>query len=149
MHKLKIVCKTPDWISNSAEKAAESFGMRYFSALKKPIETKIIDKGTFYYIYEYEKEKDMYKIIQGKIPKAEATIRKFYLIVIGLVKRANKMGKKGAWTIEKTRRWILRQFSKKGGDSKEMENFIDAIELEDLDLMMKFLTEELFTYEIL
>jgi len=144
--KLKITCYTP---KGKAEPSSKSFGMKYFHAMQKPIETKIVNKSQFYYIYSYEKEKDMMKVINKKIPKAEQSIRNFYIIVIKLVEKGNKIGKQGAWTIERTKRWILKQFKRKGGNPKEMKDFIDAINLEDKEEMEMFLSGKLFDYKIL
>ena len=144
--KLKITCYTP---KDKAEKCIRSFGMKYFSGVKKPLESKIVSHNEFYYIYEYKNEKDMYKAIHKKIPKAEHAIRSFYLTLIHLIERANKIGKAGAWTIEKVRRWIMKRMRKKGFEQREMEDFIDAVSLEDKDYMIEFLGNKLFEWEIL
>ena len=144
--KLKIICHTP---KGKAEKCSKGFGMQYFSALNKPIKTMITSGERFYYVYEYEKQKDMEKVIKKKIPNAERSIRNFYLIIIRLKEKGNKMAKKGAWKVEKTRRWILRQLRKKVENPKKFEDFIDVLDLSDKDYMMRFLARPLFEYKIL
>lgn len=145
MYKLKITCYTP---KGQSEKASNSFGIKYFDVFHKPMETKIISESEFYYIYEYEKEKDMHKII-AKIPKAEASVRNFYFIIIPLVERARKLSDKLSWPIEKARRWIMRQLNKKCHDPKEMEEFIREVDLNGKEEMLLFLAGDLFKYEIL
>ena len=114
--KVKITCYTP---KGKAKKSAESFGLKYFSVIQKPIEKKIISDREFYYIYEYKDQKAVYKLMNKKIPNAEQKIRQFYVTIIHLIERGNKLGKKGAWKVEKVRRWIYKQLKKKVKNPKE------------------------------
>lgn len=146
MIRLKITCYTP---KGKAKSSSKSFGMKYLDVLNKPVETKIINSSKFYYIYEYEDQKKVDKIINKKIPKAEQTIRAFYINIIGIVKRANNLGKKGAWHVDRVRRWILKRFKQKGGEPKDIEEFLDAVNLTDEQEMLEFLSGPLFEYEVL
>ena len=145
-YKLKIICYTP---KGKAKKCSKGFGMQYFSSMKKPIKTALVSDSEFYYIYEYEKEKDMLKLINIKIPKAEKNIRAFYITLIHLKERANSLAKKGAWKVEKAKRWIMKQLRKKVKNPKEYDDFVDAMDLSDKDYMMEFLSKPLFEWFIM
>ena len=128
------------------EAAAKSF-KKYFSLGNKPIETKIVSDEELYYIYILKDDKEFYVMKKG-IWKAEKKIRGFYLIIMHLTKRANKIAKKGAWRIDKARRWIMKQLSKKNVKTREMEDFINAIEFGDEEMMTEFLKKEIISYEV-
>jgi len=148
MIKLKIICHTP---KGKAKASAKSF-KRYFSVLKRPIDSKIIGDNKFFYVYEYETQKEVDKVINHKIPKAEMAIRSFYSTIMALVDRANKLGKKGAWNVLKMKRWIMRRLIKKYQDKetvKGFEDFLDAIDMSDKKEMMDFLTKPLIEHEVL
>lgn len=143
--KVKITCKTPE---GKAIAAAKSF-KKMFSMIKKPVEEVITSSESVYFIYEYARQKDVDRVINRKVPKIEQTIRTYYIIIIKIVERSNKLAKKGAWKLERTRRWILNRLVKKGYDKKEMEDFVDGVNLDDKDYMMKFLGQELISVEVL
>lgn len=143
--KLKITCKAP---KGKVEKAAKNF-KRMFSVVHKPYKYKVVNKTTFYFLYSFKTEKQRYVAINKKIPKVTDRIRGFYIVVISLVERGNKLAKKGAWSVEKARRWILNRLGKKGYNKKEMEDFIDGINLEDKEEMQQFLNQEIVKGEVL
>ena len=145
-HRLKVTCLTP---RGKAEKASKNFGMRFLSMVKKPIETVLVSDSEFYYIYEYKKEKDMLKVLNKKIPKGAENIRGTYMLIIHLVDKGNKMAKKGAWGVERVRRWIFKQLRKKVANPREFEDFIDAIDMSDRDEIMQFLVSDIISGEIL
>lgn len=143
MKQVKIICATP---KGKAQKALKSFG-RYFS-LKKPKEAKVTKPTEFYLLYECKTDKEVKKLIK-KCPKAEFTIRQFYTILLSLMGRANKLSKRGAWKLEKTKRWIMKQLGKKVRNPKEYADFIDGVDISDEDYMRKFLLKELVKYEVI
>ena len=130
-----------------AIKCSKTFGATYFSTITRPIETVIVNGQEFYYIYEYDKQAKLDKLINKKIPNAEHTIRQFYTLLIFLIERGNKLGKRGAWKAEKVKRWIMRQLKRKVKYPKQFEDFIDAIELTDKEAMISFLAGDLFKCE--
>ena len=142
---IKITSYTP---KGKAKTCSKNFAIQYFGALQKPIETKVVSDKEFYYVYEYDKPSKRDRIINKKIPKAEMSIRNFYTIIIHLVERGNKIAKKGAWKIERTKRWIMKQLRRKVKNPKGFEDFIDAVELTDKKQMMIFLSKPLFDYEV-
>lgn len=143
--KVKIVCKTP---KGKAKATAKQFKWM-FSKIKKPIKEKVQNSTTVYFIYEYKNQREVDKVINKTVPKIEFTIRTFYNTIIHLCDRANKLSKKGAWKLEKARRWILNRLAKKGYDKKQYEDMIDGIDLEDKDIMIAFLAQDLITVEML
>lgn len=145
MIRAKLTCYTP---KGKAEASSKGFGMKLFSGLNRPKETVIVSDREFYYIYDFEDEKKFKKFC-NKIPKAEQKIRMFYTVLFHVIGRANKMGKKGAWKLEKIRRWILKRLVKKGYDKKTMDDFIDGINIEDEKEMREFLGGELFRCDIM
>lgn len=145
MYKLKLTCYTP---RDQAKKCSKGFAMKHFGFASKPIETKVMSDTEFYHIWEFEKEKQMDRVI-GKIPKAEQSIRQVHIILFHIIGRGNKLAKKFAWSLEKTRRWMLKRLKQKVKDPKEMEDFINVIEINDEEELREFLAGELFKYEIL
>lgn len=142
--RLKITCYTP---KGQAAKSSQSFGLRYLSLMNKPIETAVLSDSEFYYIYDL-KEKAAHKMMNDKIPSAEWKIRKFYTTLMGVIGRANKLGKRGAWGLEKIRRRIISELHRKTQeDEKTIEDMIDAIKIDDLDYMLDFLSKPLFKVE--
>ena len=144
--RLKVTCLTP---KGKAEKASKSFGMRYFDLLNKPLETKIVSDTEFYYVYEYKKEKTMENMINKKIPAGIQKIRGIYLLIIHLVDKGNKLGKKGAWTVERVRRWMLKRLNKQVKNPRELEDFVDAIDIKDKNEIMELLAKDMISYKIL
>lgn len=142
--KLKITVMTPP---NKAHIAIKRFG-KSMSLVKKPVKKKLINNESFYYIYEVN-EKEFNNFIKKKIPKAKHAIRAFYTTIISLANRANKLAKKGAWKVERARRWIMKQLKKKVKDPKEYEDFVNAIDLSDEDFMKDFLAQDLIKWEVL
>ena len=146
-YKLKITCYTP---KGKAEKSSKSFAMRHFDSLNTPVETKVVSDSEFYYIYEYDKIAKMERAMNKKVPKAVSTIRSFYLIVIHATRKANKLGKQGAWALERTKRFILKTIRKKMKDKeRELDDFIDGINMEDEEEILALLSGPVIEYEIL
>ena len=146
--RVKLTCYTP---KGKAEASMKTFGMKHFDVLHKPVETVLVSDTEFYYIYEYDKYKHVYKLQTQKIPAAQTAVRQFYTTLIHVVKRANKIGKEGAWHIEKIRRYILKMLGKKFKDTEENieKMFRDSITLDDEAEIQEFLKGELFKFEIL
>lgn len=142
LHYLKVKCNTP---KGKADACIKSF-QRYFSLTNKPKQSIKESEESFHYIYAFKTEKEKWKVTK-KLPKAENKIRSFYTTIIYFCNRANKLSKKGAWKIEKTRRWILKQMRKKNISEKQMEDFINVIEMDDIEDMKKFLMGDLITWE--
>jgi len=141
---IKITCLTP---KGKAKTAYKNFD-KWFSWFRKPIKGEIIDDGSFYLMYELKNDNEIASF-KKKIWKAEKRIRQFYLVLMHLAKRANKLSKKGAWKIEKARAWIMKQLVKKNVNPRQMDDFINALEFGDEDMMTEFLKQEIIIYEVL
>lgn len=120
--------------------------------LNEPTTTEVLSPNSFFYIYEYKKQKDVDDLIQKRIPRAEKTIKTFFRVMIQISTRAHALKKKAAWTAEKTKNWILRTLKKKGVDEKSIADFEKMVDGEtptDNEEMRKFLERELFSVEVL
>ena len=144
-YSIKIICFTPP---GKAKKAIKTFRL-WFSKIQKPREEKVIDKNSFYLIYDFNKKAKLEHMINKSIPKAEMKIRSFYITLIHVVKKGNKLAKKGAWAVEKTKRWMIKRLGKTYANPKQFADFVDAISLEDEAQMMDFLSKDLINYEVL
>lgn len=144
--KLKVNCLTP---KGKSEKAAHEW-KKQFPTFKKPIEEKVINDHEFYWIYEFDKEKQM-QLFQKKTILAEIGIKKFYRVIMGAGSRANKIGKKLKWGTEKMTRWALRRINKrlKKENKDSINDFKDIINMEDEEAMREFLTKDLIVCEII
>jgi len=143
--RLKITCLTP---KGKAKKASKEW-RKQFPTFKKPVEQKIINDSKFYWIYEFKKEKDMYHF-QKKTVLAAIGIKRFYYMIMGASKKANKMKKKCNWGLEKARKWALKRINKNITDAdKKIDDFRDIINMEDEKDMRKFLKKDIITYKFL
>lgn len=143
---LKITCHTPKGKAKQCEKEWR----KQFPSFKKPIKKAIPDESHFWWIYEFDKEKDLYSF-QKKCLLAETGIRKMYGFMIRFFKRANKLMNKSAWTAKKVKNWIIKRWEKtmKGNEDQiervklmDEQEFKDYIKINDLEEMEKFLARD-------
>jgi hypothetical protein len=142
--RLKVICLTP---KGKAEKCAKEW-RKQFPTFKKPIEQKVVNDSKFYWIYEFEKEKEMYRF-NKKIAMVQTTIKRFYYIIMGTSTRANRLKKKMSWGLDKARRWALKRINKQLGKGKEIDDFKDLFNMEDEAEMRKFLEKDIIQAKII
>ena len=145
-YMLKIICRTP---KGKSEDCSKSFGMKYFDLMNKPVETKILSDEKFEYIFSFDSAKKRYKMMEKKIPMAETKIRNYYTIIMYFFDRGEKIAKKAQWTVDKIKRWIMKQLRRKYGDiqARDMQEYIDNADLSDKEIMLLFLAEPIFSTE--
>ena len=144
--KIKINCLCPKGKSGSAMMAFE----KYLSAFHKPIESKLIDDSSFYFIYELKNQKELTTWTTNRIPKAVKRIRDTYWLIIHLVTRANKLVSNMNWATERALRWVNNMFEKKTKQNKEeVDKFFKDINLEDKDEFILFLQKDIITWEVI
>lgn len=153
-YKVKVTCYTP----KGKSKKCETEWRKQFPSFKKPVKVGIPSGSQFFWIYEFNKDKDVY-IFQKKCILAEQSIRKVYGFMIRFFNRANKLMSKSAWTAKKVKNWLIKRWKKSvSGNEDEIdklksmdeETFKEYIKIEDLEQMKKFLSrEELIKVEIL
>jgi len=140
--RLKVTCLTP---KGKAEKCKEEW-KKQFPTFKKVVEEKVVNDSEFYWVYEFDKENDMYKF-NKKILMTQATIKRFYYIIMGASGRTNRLMKKFNWGIDRARRWALKKINKQLGKGKEIDDFKDIINMEDEKEMREFLQQEIIKTE--
>ena len=152
-HLLKVTCFTP---SGKSEKCEHEW-RKQFPTFKTPVESKIVNDHEFYWVYGFDKDKDMYNF-QKKVMLAETSIRKLYRFMIKFFTRANKLMNKSAWTVKKVKKWLMKMWKKniagdedavKKMDAMSDEQFKEYIKLEDKDDMELFLEGEIITTKYL
>ena len=144
MYQLKVVCLTP---KGKADKCIVEW-RRQFPTLKKPIKEKLVNDSKFYYTYEFDNETKAVKFAR-KVMMAQVTIRQFYNLLMGTSNRANKLGKKFKWGVDKMSRWALKRINKKLGKGKEIDDFKDIINMEDEVEMRAFLEKDIIQAEFI
>ena len=75
MIKLKVTCFTP---KGKAADCIKGWALQKVMSFKAPIEAKIVNDSEFYYIYQYENQKQVNNAMFKKIPATEALIRHTY-----------------------------------------------------------------------
>ena len=125
---------------------------KWLSMVKKPLESHIVDEESFYFIYDFKKDKDMTVFVNERIPKTVKRIRDTFSLIIKLVTRVNKISAGANWAVDKCLRWIRSRILKKmNNDQKGADDamkMIKDINLEDRDEMVTFLARDLITWEV-
>jgi len=150
--KLKTTCITP---KGKAKKCIVEW-RKQFPTFKKPIKEKLVSDSEFYWIYEFDKEKDLLHF-HKKVLMAEEGIKKMYNFMFKFFTRANKMLNKSVWTTKKIKNWLVNQYKKKVQGNEEQidkikkmndEEFKKYIKIEDEEEMREFLTKQLIKCEV-
>jgi len=150
---LKVTCYTP---KNKAEKCMKEW-KKQFPTFKKPIKSEIVNPQEFYWIYEFDKEKDML-FFNKKVLLAEGGIKKVYRFMLKFFKRANKLLNKSVWTTKKVKRWLINRWDKVMAGNKEEKDKIDNmsevefkehLKMEDEADIREFLEKEVIVTEFL
>lgn len=146
MIKIKIICLTP---KGKAGQAMHHF-TNWLSVNNKPIESTLVTEEKFYLIYNCKDNNEFYLFINHRIPKTIQRIRQTYRLIIHAVKRANKVGNKFNWAIDRSLRFAQNLYKNKtGAEAKDALEIIKDIKLDDLEQMEKFLLSEIITWELI
>ena len=151
--KLKITCYTPKGKAKECEKQWR----KQFPSFKKPIDKGIPNDSEFFWVYEFDKETDLYKF-HKRVMLASGAIKKVYRHMIKFFTRAVNLLNRGGWRAKKAKNWLIKRWNKAFKDDKDMEEkikkmpdteFLEWIKLDDKEEILEFLEKEIIVTEVL